>query len=239
MTNPKRKLNQFFTLSGIALFSVAPITSIADEDEGQEFLFLLDEGYVQESGEWQINAIADFNTEESEQELEIEVEYGFTDHFQIEVEIEYENEEDASEFGPIGVELSYGWEASDIAFAIGVNTAIPTESEQDSSYGLSLRSSTDIFDDIFIHGNIGYQEDDNNEEETTYGVALAFTQWSSVNLLFEVMAIDANTAPTTTEGAIGVYFPIIDDLNIGVSYVTDIDGNADTNQIVFQLSTEW
>ena len=174
MIKPKFTLNPFFTLSSIVLFSIAPLTVIADEDEGQEFLFLLDEGYVQESGEWQINALADFDTEESEQELEIEVEYGFTENFQIEVEVEYENEEDASEFGPLGVELSYGWEVSDIAFAIGVNTAIPTESEQDSSYGLSLRSSTDIVDDIFIHGNIGYQEDDNNQEETTYGVALDY-----------------------------------------------------------------
>lgn len=142
---------KYFVVGAVLL--ITPLLATAEEEAPeQDFLFLNEEAYVQEWGEWQIDLTfsfaggmtSEFEGEEgediegtidlSQSEFGLAVEYGITENLQLEFELSWlsseadlslEDADDAPEFDPD----SEGWSDAELALAyrlIEESEALPT-----------------------------------------------------------------------------------------------------------------
>lgn len=140
-----------------------------EEFEGQEMLFLLEEAYTQQKGEWQIGAALSQSLDgQSERGWELEIEYGFTDRFQAFAELPILDGPHGNDgFGDPEIGLDYAilkdTGGSVPEFTVGAAIILPVGNNQNGpgsgglGYQLSARISKALTPDIFIHGLAEYE----------------------------------------------------------------------------------
>lgn len=140
-----------------------------DEFEGQEILFLLEEAYTQEKGEWQIGAAVSQSLEgPDERGWELEVEYGLTDRLQVFVELPVlDGPRGNGGVGDPEIGLDYAilkdTGGSTPEFTVGAAVTLPVGDNGNGpgngglGYQLSARISKALAPDVFIHGLTEYE----------------------------------------------------------------------------------
>ncbi len=131
-----------------------------DEAQEQDFLFLLEEAYVQEKGEWQVGIAWDRTIGATSDSFEFEVEYGLTDRLQVAMELPVVNDDDASGVGDLEFALDYALLKDEGAlapeFTIGAGAIAPTGGDGTGSgtwgYETSVRVSKQIAEGFYMHG---------------------------------------------------------------------------------------
>ena len=164
-----------FTLCSLMSFSLV-LADYDDEEEEpeQDFLFLNEEAYVQEEGEWQIDLSTSFaggleKELESEDELseamaefdeftfELAMEYGFTEDFQVEMELLWMQVDGSLEDGADPADFEFDDSVSGIADAeIAFAYRLLEESEEQPTVTIALEIMAPIGDDEFTADTWGF-----------------------------------------------------------------------------------
>lgn len=210
-----------------------------DDVHEQDFLFILEEGYTQEKGEWQFglsfqNAIYQLATNQknsTDNAWDFGVEYGFTDHFQIEFSLPYQQstlyqsdgKSTASTMGNPEVELIYQvvQESKKLpAISMGVGIDIAASSNKDpirsEEWGYeSFVHTSKYFDDVgFFHANLAYGVADKGDvTEISYGIGFVrpFTENFSGMIEYLVEKETENTSISSESETLGQFA-------VGLSY---------------------
>lgn len=234
-----------------------------DEPEQQEALFVLEEAFTQEEGEWQIGlALSQSMEEGSEREWEAEIEYGLTERLQIEAEFEFEQESGENEIGDIELGLAYAVVESEASgepeVTIGAAVLIPSgDGEGDASglgFELSLAASQEVTEGLFAHANLGYSEAATRDfgafrveqNDWSAGAALAYSfadEWFVIGEYefareAEDVGLGAVRASTHTAG-LGVTGELAGEFTVGLGGAFVSNGDEESAQIRFLMQVEF
>lgn len=208
------------------------------DEQRHEFLFLLDEGYVQEKGEWQVNFSIDSDIDAADTEFELELEYGISDRFQIEAELEADdsNGPEISE-----LEVAYSFAADNRALTFGIGALPPAEGDSSWGYSLSTRTSVLLGGETFLHASVGY-ESLSETSERELGLALATTFDSGVTAVLEgTIAEERESNQSSTLGfvSLGAHVDVLDDSVLGLSVAFGLTDAAPDLRAILRFSVEW
>ncbi|MEL6876689.1 MAG: transporter [Pseudomonadota bacterium] len=234
-----------------------------DEPEQQEVLFVLEEAFTQEKGEWQIGfALSQSLEEGGEREWEAEIEYGLTERLQIEAEFEFEQESGENEIGDIELGLAYAIVESEASgepeVTLGAAILIPSgDGEGDASgvgFELLLAASQEVTEGLFAHANFGFSEAATrdfdtfrlNQSEWSAGAALAYgfaDEWFVIGEYefareAEDIGLGAVRASSHT-AALGVTGEIAEEFTIGLGGAFVIDKGEESAQVRFLMQVEF
>ncbi len=199
------------SLGLIGSIALVPQQAVAsepeDEFEGQEILFLLEEAYTQEKGEWQIGTSLSQSLEgPDERGWELEVEYGFTDRLQLFVELPMvDGPFNSGGIGDPEIGLDYAilkdTGGSMPEFTVGAALTLPVGDNENGpgnggvGYQLSARISKALTTDIFIHGLTEYEAVPNARQdgadlslrEYSFGAGFAYAPIDNLFLVTEYL----------------------------------------------------
>lgn len=183
----RNKLSLFFL---VFLCLANSSKTLADENSvEQDFLFITEEAFTQEAGEFQFGvgfesfsaSLNELSANSKQKQLSLEIEYGLTDDWQISIEQSFEDFEfssanfrlDEEESGPVELGLKYQIHRTDKAsFSAAIEIESPEESGEDWQYGFGLFYSRNLSEDWFVHLQHGCERED-GELECESGVAFA------------------------------------------------------------------
>ena len=190
-TQKLRKNPAFKPVLLLACLALPLSPALADDDdedeegEQHETLFLIEEAYTQEEGEWQIGFALEQSLDgESEREWELEIEYGLTERLQAEVEIEIEEEDGETEVEDIGIGLAFALVEEEAGsrpeITMGGSVLIPSGSDGDErsrgiGYSANLRASHVLRDGLYGHLAIGFTQ---SPDRVIAGETVEASNWS-------------------------------------------------------------
>lgn len=157
------------TLTALCAFAAQPALAQGEEDEPEEHeaLFVIEEAFTQDEGEWQIGiGLTQSLTDGQEREWEAEAEYGITDWLQLEAEFELEQAQGSAEFGDFSLGASYAvtegagmWRPE---ITIRANALFPSGDAPGTArgigFGIGLGASQQLGERFFAHVSAGYSE---------------------------------------------------------------------------------
>ncbi|MEL7197855.1 MAG: transporter [Pseudomonadota bacterium] len=234
-----------------------------DEPEQQEALFVLEEAFTQEEGEWQIGfALTQSLEEGSEREWEAEIEYGLTERLQIEAEFEFDQESGENEIGDFELGLAYAIVESEASgepeVTLGAAILIPSgDGEGDTSgvgFELSLAASQEVTEGVFAHANFGYSDAATRDfgafrleqNEWSAGAALAYgfaVEWFVIGEYefareAENIGLGAERVSSHT-AALGVRGEVAEEFTIGLGGAFVSSGSEQSAQVRFLIQVEF
>ncbi|WP_108812098.1 transporter [Sphingorhabdus sp. Alg231-15] len=255
----------FFGLLGIATLvpQKAAASDTENEFEGQEILFLLEEAYTQEKGEWQIGASLNQSLEgPDERAWELEVEYGITNRLQLFVELPFvDSVNNTGGIGDPEIGLDYALmkdTGGNIPeFTVGAAIMLPTGDNDNGpgmggfGYQLSARISKALASGIFVHGLAEYEavpdarQDgaDLSLREYGFGAGFAYAPIDDLYLITEYLWAkerEKQNGFTETEVeqllSFGVTYEFANDISIGLGGAVGL--NSDSESKAFALA-QW
>ncbi len=210
-----------FLLKSLMILLILPAhLTYADDDDDesteQDFLFLLEEAYTQEEGEWQVAAkISQTSFQQIEgdpdsknKSFDLGVEYGITDRLQLEFELPYQkttlrntnSTTNSSTVGNPEIAISYQLVQEDeskpaITAGFGVEVAASSDKApiRSEEWGYeAFVSLSRYFDDVgFLHASLGYGIGDNGDEtELSYGVGFVLPLSDNWQIQLEYLVED-------------------------------------------------
>ena len=244
----------------LAVLAAAPALMAHDakaqEIEEQQFLFLLDPAYVQDSGAWQAGVGIAFAPEnDSGIELDAEIEYGLTDSLQIQASLPYAD----GDVGDLRLGFSYGLARESgraPALSVAIDAIAPTSDAGPGGWGLavSMALTKQIRSGLFGHANLGFEgieadsdgADEVDTEQWTIGVGAGARVSENATLTLELVrereeqhGAIANETEYTTNAALGLSFKPAEGFEIGVGAVTAFDGDDNTTTASLRALFEW
>lgn len=224
-----------------------------NEFEGQEMLFLLEEAYTQEKGEWQIGVSLGQTLEGAdERQWEFELEYGLTDRLQIFAELPLRDSRSGGIGDPeIGLDYALLKDSGDNIpeFTIGAALTVPVGDNNSGpgnggvGYQLSARLSKALTTDFFVHALAEYEAvpnarqdgEDFSLREYALGAGLAYSPKEGLFLVAEYLWEKArekqdDIIETESEHLLstGITYEFDNDLSIGLGGAVGLNSDADS-----------
>ncbi len=247
--------------------------ALADQDDDprpeQDFLFLLEEGYVQDRNEWQVElAVNRERNGKTDWRTDLGVEYGITGRVQAELSIPYRNLETPagsrrSDIGDIELGLTFAaLRETDISpqLALSIETSAPTGDADGGtgagawSYGFGIAASKNVSEHLFLHVNAAHERLNNGfgDDETFDGrewflgaggvVEVTRALAVAVEYTFEHERENSNAETGTEQSSlfsIGLIYQPFDEVAVGLAGVLGLNDQAPDNSIIFRTQVEW
>lgn len=236
----------------------APVTAEESPSfQQQDFLFLLEEAYTQEAGEWQASASLDRQFNPGSSLVELDLEYGITERLQLSVQLPWSHEPGASGLSASELAIDYAV-LKDEGFAtpeltIGAAVIAPTGDDDVSlngwGYEVSLRTSKLVLPATYVHGMVAYERVTSEGEsaaEWSLGGGLAFRPSRCLTLIGEYIheieretdGLGATERQSEDFLSGGIVFEIADDLLIGAGGALNLQ-DSDEHRLLASVQIEW
>lgn len=251
------------SLFGGGLYGCLYVNSANAGDDGffveQDYLFLLEEAYTQEKGEWQASFAWDRGLDSQHNNFGIEFEYGITDRFQVTAELPLARGAGTTRAGDLEFAADYALlkEADgDIAeLTLGVGASAPVGDDEigagEWGYEVSLRASKQLAPDIYGYLSWGYEWLPNGGREAQYadewifGVGAAWRAADDVIIISEYLrareseqGLFEDERETQTYFSGGIAIEIVDDVLLGAAGAVGLNDNSET-RFLAKLQAEW
>ncbi len=231
----------------------AAASDTENEFEAQEMLFLLEEAYVQDKGEWQIGASLNQTLEgPDERQWEFEIEYGLTDRLQFFAELPLRDSRNGG-IGDPEIGLDYALlkdSGGDIPeFTVGAALSVPVGNNDSGpgnggvGYQLSARLSKALTTDFFVHALAEYEAvpnarqdgEDFSSREYALGAGLAYSPAKGLFLVAEYLwekerekQDDIIESESEHLLSAGITYEFDNDLSIGLGGAIGLNSNVDS-----------
>ncbi|NTS77988.1 porin [Catenovulum sp. SM1970] len=195
----------------------------------KEFGFLTEATYLQDDGEWQLNAEltrTEFQ-QENKSDWGLAAEYGLTDRLQIEVatQSQYQLEEGIFE-QENSFEVSLGYnvyhqQQNQRSFSVELGYQ---DEEGEGGYELAALFSQALFEKHSLHLNVSYEQTD-DEKEYALGLGYTVPLFEDIALMAEITRDketedgESGEDEYSSHYSLGMVYKIVDDLELGLAYV--------------------
>ena len=261
--NGKRRFTA--ALSSVAFGLSTP--AFADADDGldeaaHEFLFLIEEAYTQEAGEWQFGVAFDHAFEGSVSQYSVEVEYGITERLQLEAELPVTDGEGVYGVGDVEFSVAYALlkesEGASPEFTIAVSAVAPTGDADDGlgtgdwGFEASAQLSKKLRDGLYAH-IVGGREwtpnggaDAEHLSEWLFGLGAAAYAGDRFALIAEYLReMEREIEQGVTERAVEEYasagfgYEVFEDVTVGASGAVGLNDESDDVRLIVKFQAEF
>ncbi len=252
----------------VAVLSGTAAQATDDEDEGHDFLFLVEEAYTQEDGEIQLTAALHRSPlDDGGWMLGLSGEYGITDRLQAEVEVPVYLDspgDEADGIGDLEVELAFAViEESDTLPQVTISAGVLVPTGDDSEglgsggwgYEAGLAVSRRLGRAGFLYGAGSFERVPDGQDED--GDPIEIEEWSfAAGVALAVNdrttgLIEISSEREREEGggeteieretllSLGFSFELNDYFELGAAYQIGLSDDAPDDGIIFKIKAEW
>jgi len=260
-----RKSISLIAIAGVFALLNTPVSAQAPtEDQGPqqaEFLFLMEDAYLEEHDEWEAALTVDHRLRPSKTIYTVELGYGVSDDLQIEIEVPFEDRNRSSGFGDAEVGLDVALLQTDdgqpFQLTAGAAVVIPTGDKNDGigtgdwGYELSLRAATHITPSVQVNLAAGHEALPNGGtaadavKEWSAGVGLTWSVDDDAQIVSEFLhEREREEASDETEHEVenylstGVIVEVVDGVSFGSATAFGLSHDSDDIRILTKLQFE-